>query len=115
MMMDLKFNLFGKTLNRREQMALSIAAVVIVLFLILQIVVFPLIDKRSRMRKAIVAKKAAVEEIASMKVEYDSLNRKSRMSAMSVKKRKADFTLFLSVLFYRQKPWRLDKIVNSEW
>lgn len=93
-MVEWNFKLFGKTLNRREQTALSVAAVVIVLFLVLQVIVFPLFEKRSQMRKAIAGKKKTLREMMVMKADYEALKQKSQLSNLRVKKRDPDFTLF---------------------
>jgi general secretion pathway protein M len=81
-------------LAQREKRLITAAASVIGMALLLQLVIFPLLDKRERLLRGIDAKQEALQEMASLSAEYgrfteDALGAKERLA-----RRQKNFTLF---------------------
>jgi general secretion pathway protein M len=85
---------FNINLQRREKMAVMAAAVALVVFLLLEILVFPVIDRGDKLRRQIKSKSQALQEMQSLKNEYVSLSRYSIDMESGIKKRPSTFTLF---------------------
>lgn len=81
-------------LGRRERIAVIAAGCALVLFLFIQLVIFPVIDKRTRLRSQINAKRVNLIEIQSLKDEYEMLSVKTKSADEQLKKRPKSFTLF---------------------
>lgn len=81
-------------LQQREKLAITIAGVALLVFLVLQLLIFPLIGRRDRLRKEIVAKTESLQTIQTLKAEYLSLSRSSVGMENRLKKRPQTFTLF---------------------
>jgi general secretion pathway protein M len=85
---------FNVNLQRREKIAVMAAAVALVIFLLLEIIVFPVIDRGEELRRQIKSKTQALQEMQSLKSEYVSLSRYSIDVENGIKKRPRTFTLF---------------------
>jgi general secretion pathway protein M len=85
---------FNLNLQRREKMAVTAAAIVLGVFLLLQIIVFPVIDRGGELRQQIKSKTQALQEMHTLKAEYVSLSRYSNDMENGIKKRSRTFTLF---------------------
>jgi len=81
-------------LQRREKLAITIAGGVIVVLLFLRLAIFPTLDGRTRLRKAIIQKKSDVQEVLELKAEYQSLSRSNSTMEARLKRRPKTFTLF---------------------
>jgi len=81
-------------LQQRERVAIAIAGGVIVVLLILQLLLFPLLDRRTRLRKEIVDKTAALQKIDDLRAEYQSLSRNTSTLEARLKRRPNSFSLF---------------------
>lgn len=81
-------------LRRRERLAVCAAACALVLFLIVQLVIFPVFDKRARLRAQIKTKQVNLLEIQSLKAEYEKLSLRAKGADEQLKKRPKSFTLF---------------------
>ena len=81
-------------LNKRERISVAIAGVALLLFVLLQFIVFPLADKRSRLAKSLAAKEKAVLEMQSMQEQYKALSKQSGSIAAMLAQRDAGFSLF---------------------
>jgi general secretion pathway protein M len=81
-------------LQQREKLAIAIAGAALLLFLVFQLLIFPLIDRRDRLRKEIITKTEDVQTIQNHKTEYLSLSRSSVGMENRIKKRPKTFTLF---------------------
>lgn len=81
-------------LQQREKLAITIAGAALLIFLVLQLLIFPLIGRRDRLRKEIVAKTESLQTIQNLKAEYLSLSRSSVGMENRLKKRPQTFTLF---------------------
>jgi general secretion pathway protein M len=81
-------------LQQRERMAITIAGGVIVVLLIFQVLLFPLLDRRTRLRKAIVDETAALQKVYDKRAEYQSLSHNTSTLEERLKKRPNTFSLF---------------------
>lgn len=81
-------------LQQREKLAIAIAGAALLLFLVLQLLIFPLIDRRDRLRKEIITKTEDVQKIQNLQAEYLLLSRSSVGMENRIKKRPKTFTLF---------------------
>lgn len=84
----------AKKLTRREKYSICAALGAIGLFVLIQFVVFPHLDKRKRLERAVQVKMGILEEMVALKSEYDAIQRRSDQSNMRFRKREKDFTLF---------------------
>jgi general secretion pathway protein M len=64
------------------------------IFLIFQFMVFPLIDKRERLQRALLANTRSVGEIQTLAATYSSIKRQSETARKRVSEKKVGFTLF---------------------
>ena len=87
--LSLPFNL-----QRRDRMALSILGVAIGLFLIVQLIIFPILDRRDRLQRQIVTKTEALHEIGLLASRYQSLTRNEQNNEARLKRRPKGFRLF---------------------
>ncbi len=85
---------FKINLQRREKMAVTAAAIAVAIFLVLNVIVFPIIDRGDILRDQIKSKTRAVEEMQALKAEYESFSHYSRDMEIGIKKRSRSFTLF---------------------
>ena len=82
------------SLQRREKMAVTAVAVALGVFLLLQIVVFPVFDRDDELRRQIKTKTQDLQQMRDLQAEYASLSRYSTNVEDGIKKRPGDFTLF---------------------
>ena len=81
-------------INRREKLAIWIAVGVIGLFLILQLVVDPFLDSRSRLYRRIDAQTKTLQEMLALRSQYASIQKKADDVKAGMSARRAGFTLF---------------------
>jgi general secretion pathway protein M len=81
-------------LNKREKYAIGAAAAFIGLFIIIQFVLFPMIEKRDRLRRLIDVKTKTIEEMLALKSEYDTIVAHINFSKSRLAKRRKGFALF---------------------
>lgn len=81
-------------LQPRDKMALMVAAVVVGGFLILQLTVFPILDRRTRLRDDIKTSKAALAKMQLIRAEHGTLSRNTRDMDGALRRRPKNFTLF---------------------
>jgi general secretion pathway protein M len=85
---------FKITLNKREKIAVSVAAAVIAVFILIQAVIAPVFEKRNALKKRLVARQAVYADIRKMQDEYQSMRRHAEISSSRFESRAANFTLF---------------------
>ncbi len=73
---------------------LIVAAGFIGIFLIFQFVVFPLIDKRDRLQRALQTNSRTVTEIQTLAAEYNNIKKQSDSARKRIAEKKTGFTLF---------------------
>jgi len=81
-------------LNKREKYAVGAAGAFIGLFIVIQFVFFPAIDKRDRLQRQIDLKIKTLEDMLALKTEYDTVVRDINFSKNRLSKRRKGFTLF---------------------
>jgi general secretion pathway protein M len=83
-----------KNLSTRERYAVYLGGVVVSIFMVIQLMVFPVLDKRKSLKKQLKAKTAELEQMIALKEEYDAIKGKSKSFDRRTKGRKKEFTLF---------------------
>lgn len=81
-------------LQRRERIALYVAAAVLGIFIVLQLIVFPILDRGDRLRRQIESKQKMLEEMQLLQAEYRSLTMNSNSNEAQLKRRARGFRLF---------------------
>jgi len=81
-------------LKKREKAMLYVAGGFIGLFVIAQFVVFPLIDKRARLDRAITAKTRVLAELQVLAMEFNTIRQRSEGARKRIAAKKKNFTLF---------------------
>ncbi len=85
---------FNLKLQPRERTAVTLAGIAVVLFLVFQVLILPVVDKRSNLAKEIKSKNIALEMMQTLKAEHAALTQYNRGADAQLKKRPKDFTLF---------------------
>ena len=83
-----------KKLSKREKYSLYLAAGFIVLFVTIQFIVFPVIDKKKQHKRALQVKMGTLNEMLLLKSKYDTIIKKSAMAQALFDQREKGFTLF---------------------
>ena len=81
-------------LKKREKVMLYVAAGFIGLFVIVQFVIFPVIDKRTRLKRAITAKTKVLSELQVLATEFNTIRQRSDDARNRIAAKKKGFTLF---------------------
>jgi general secretion pathway protein M len=81
-------------LQRREKAIIAVAAAVLLVFVIVQFIIFPVLNRRARLRQQIVTRTRALEEMVLLKAEYESLTKQAHQNEAQFKARPRGFTLF---------------------
>jgi general secretion pathway protein M len=81
-------------LNKREKIGVAAAAAAIVIFLVLQVLVFPLFEKNARLSRTLATRQQELTQIQQLKAEYLKTAQKAEQAQRHLKRRKQGFTLF---------------------
>ena len=81
-------------LNRRERLFVIAAAVFVGLFILFQVLVAPVFEKRQELAESLASKRQMVEEMQTLRAEYLSIRQKADYSQKQYASRPAGFTLF---------------------
>jgi len=81
-------------LNKREKIGVAAAAVAIVIFLVLQVLVFPLFEKNAQLTRTLATRQQEREQILLLQAEYQKTAEKAQEAQRHLKRRKQGFTLF---------------------
>lgn len=81
-------------LKRREKYSVYAATVIICIFVLIKFIVFPVIDKRESVTRAIQVKTKMLEEMIVLKSKYDAISYRADLSKSRFVKREKNFTLF---------------------
>lgn len=81
-------------LAKREKYALAFAALFVVIFSLLQFLIFPFFEERERIQRGVRAKEIGLKEIEKMRAEYQDLKKSSQEIKQILARRKRGFTLF---------------------
>ncbi len=81
-------------LSKREKYAVAVATAFVLLFIVLQLIVFPFREKKERLEKAVQTASKNLEEMISLKAEYGTIVQKTEISKIRFANREPGFTLF---------------------
>ena len=81
-------------LAKREKYAIAFAALFVVVFSLVQFVIFPIFKERERIQRGVQAKETGLKEIEKMRAEYQDLKKNSQEIKQTLSKRERGFTLF---------------------
>ena len=81
-------------LNKREKISVMAAAAAIVIFVVLQFLVFPLFEKNDQLSRTLATRQQELEQIRLMEAEYRQTTQKAEQAQRYLKRRKRGFTLF---------------------
>lgn len=81
-------------LSKRDRLTLTIGGVVVFLFLLVQFIFVPFLDKRSRMTKGVADRQEAIVAMRLMEAEFKELNQQSNTLIKKLASRTAGFSLF---------------------
>lgn len=81
-------------LNKREKIAVFAAIVFLSVFVLTQLIVLPVIEKRDALKNKLDAKKSTFSEMQELRMEYLSMQQKIESSKQNFSKRSSGFTLF---------------------
>lgn len=81
-------------LQQREKAIIAAAGAVLAVFIIVQLIVFPILNRRTRLRRQIVTQTQALEQMRQLSGEYETLTRQASQNDAKLKTRARGFTLF---------------------
>lgn len=81
-------------MTKRERNAVFLAGGVITVFLVLQLIVFPFMEKRDLQNRRLAVKTKALQEIQLLKAEYETARQQASKARNSITQRQSGFTLF---------------------
>ncbi len=81
-------------LKKRDRYALMIFGIFICLFIGLQFMIFPFLDKREQVQRALQAKTRILADMVQLKAEYESWRHQADLEKSRFSKRPRGFTLF---------------------
>jgi general secretion pathway protein M len=83
-----------KKLTKREKYAIYALSGAILLFILIQFIVFPSIDKRKRLKRTLQIKEDALLEMIALKSDYDAIEKRTNLAKERFENREKGFTLF---------------------
>jgi len=81
-------------LSRRDRMALGLGAVVVLVFILVQFILFPLYEKRARLEKTVATRRQHLAEMRAMQQRYSRLHAQSSGLERQLAGRAKGFSLF---------------------
>ena len=81
-------------LNKREKIGVLAAVAAIVIFALLQFLVFPLLEKNDQLSQKLISRQQDLEEIRLLQAEYRKTAHKAEQAQRYIKPRRRGFTLF---------------------
>jgi general secretion pathway protein M len=83
-----------KKLTKREKYAIYALSGAAVLFILIQFIIFPSIDKRKRLKRTLQVKENILSEMTNLKSDYDAVEKRTSLAKVSFENREKGFTLF---------------------
>ncbi|MBW1822221.1 MAG: type II secretion system protein M [Deltaproteobacteria bacterium] len=83
-----------KNLNKREKYAVYATSGLIAFFILIQVIISPIINKKERLTRTLQAKTKILEEMHILQSEYGIIREKARLSKKRFEARNKNFTLF---------------------
>ncbi|MFP4225182.1 MAG: type II secretion system protein GspM [Desulfobacterales bacterium] len=81
-------------LNQREKIIVYGAGLFIAAFILVQLIIMPVFEKRDELQRKLAAKQQTLSEMQRLRAEYQQLQQKIDASRNQFDKRPANFTLF---------------------
>lgn len=81
-------------LNKREKLSVAAAAVAIFIFVLLQFLVFPLLEKNEQLAGRLISRQQELEKIRLLQAEYRQTAHKAEQAQRFIERRERGFTLF---------------------
>jgi general secretion pathway protein M len=81
-------------MTKREKYAIYALSGAILLFILIQFIVFPSIDKRKRLKRTLQVKEDALLEMIALKSDYDAIEKRTNLAKERFENREKGFTLF---------------------
>lgn len=81
-------------LNKREKLSVIAAAAALFIFVLLQFLVFPLLDKNDRLSSKLISRQQELEQIRLLQAEYRQTSQKAEQAQRFIQRRRRGFTLF---------------------
>jgi len=81
-------------LKRREKVLVSLTACAVGVFLLLEFIVFPFMDRRGMLVRGVRAKRAALEEMAELRARYLACKEEAQGVSERIRRRPEAFALF---------------------
>lgn len=83
-----------KPLNHREKIVITLGAAALAVFVVVQFLVFPMVDGRNRLAKRVASHEKALAEMRLWADKYQQLHQHSGSLASRLTERPPDFSLF---------------------
>ena len=83
-----------KNLNKREKYVVYAASGLIAFFILMQVIISPIINKKERLTRTLQAKTKSLEEMRIFQSEYGIIREEAGLSKKRFEARNKDFTLF---------------------
>ena len=80
--------------TKREKYAVYALTGAILLFILIQFIVFPSIDKRKRLKRTLQVKEDVLLEMISLKSNYEAIEKRTNLAKLRFENREKGFTLF---------------------
>jgi general secretion pathway protein M len=87
--LSLPFNL-----QKREKIIVGIAGALLFIFILAHVFIYPVLNHRDSLKRQIVSRSLALQEMQQLKTEYVTLTRNAHSNAVQLKARPQGFTLF---------------------
>jgi general secretion pathway protein M len=83
-----------KKLTKRERYAIYALSGAVLLFMLIQFIVFPSIDKRKRLRRILQIKEGILSEMIALKSDFEAIEKRTNLAKVRSENREKGFTLF---------------------
>jgi general secretion pathway protein M len=80
-------------INQRERLILSSAGILLVLFMIVQWMIFPILDRHTQLQQKLIEAKQDLNEIALLKADYKRFTIQADLAKAQIQRRNKDFSL----------------------
>ncbi len=81
-------------LSRKDRRALGVGVSLLILFILVQFILFPLLDKRKRLERGIAAKEKGLVEMQEMQIRFHAFSTQTNTLEQRLSRRAAEFSLF---------------------
>lgn len=103
-----------KNINQRERLILSAAGVLILVFMIVQLGIFPILDHHESLQQQLIAAKNNLDDMALLKAEFKKLTVQADIAKTQLRHRAENFSLLSFLNDTAGQTGLKDKIVNMK-